>query len=97
MRRHRPHVVVYTRQGCGLCTAAEQRVAAEARGADVELVDIDTDRELQRRYHVRIPVVAVDGVEVAEVQVEPGTVRRALRRARRVARRGAGGTGRGAR
>lgn len=83
MRRHRPHVVVYTRQGCGLCRAAEERVAAEARRADVELVDVDTDPDLQRRYHVRVPVVAVDGVEVAEVQVEPGSIRRAVRAARR--------------
>ena len=86
-RRHRPHVVVYTRQGCGLCEAAERQVAAESRGADVELVDVDTDPELQRRYHVRVPVVAVDGVEVAEVQVAPGTVRAAVRDARRGARR----------
>ena len=83
MRRHRPHVVVYTRRGCGLCRTAEERVAVEARRADVELVDVDADPELQRRYHVRVPVVAVDGVEVAEVQVEPGTVRRAVRAARR--------------
>ena len=84
--RHRPHVVVYTRQGCGLCAAAEQQVAAEAGRAQVELVDVDADPELQRRYHVRVPVVIVDGVEVAEVQVAPGTIRRALRAARRAGR-----------
>ncbi len=84
--RHRPHVVVYTRAGCGLCAAAEQRVASEARRARVELVDVDADPELQRRYHVRVPVVTVDGVEVAEAQVEPGTVRRAVRAARRAGR-----------
>jgi glutaredoxin len=89
-RRHRPRVVVYTRQGCGLCAAAEARVADEARRADVELVDVDADPELQRRYHVRVPVVAVDGVEVAEVQVAPGVVRRAVRAARRAGARGHG-------
>lgn len=83
LRRRPPvRVVVYTRQGCGLCAAAERRVAVEAGRAEVELVDVDTDPELQRRYHVRVPVVAVDGVEVAEVQVEPGVVRRAIRAAR---------------
>lgn len=87
--RHRPRVVVYTRHGCGLCATAEQQVAAEASRAEVELVDVDADPELQRRYHVRVPVVTVDDVEVAEVQVEPGTVRRAVRAARR-ARRAAG-------
>ena len=90
MSRHRPRVVVYTRQGCGLCAAAERQVAAEATRADVELVDVDADPDLQRRYHVRVPVVTVDDVEVAEVQVAPGVVRRAVRDARRRAgRRGA--------
>lgn len=81
-RRGPVRVVVYTRQGCGLCATAERRVAAEAGRAEVELVDVDTDPELQRRYHVRVPVVEVDGVEVAEVQVDPGVVRRAIRAAR---------------
>lgn len=85
----RPRVVVYTRQGCGLCATAEQLVAREARRADVVLVDVDTDPDLQRRYHVRVPVVEVDGHEVAEAVVSPGEVRAAVRAARR-ARRGRG-------
>lgn len=81
MRRRRRTVTVYTRRGCGLCRRAEELVAREARRHDIELVDVDADPELQRRYHVRVPVVAVDGVEVAELVVEPGQVRAALRRA----------------
>lgn len=73
-------VTVYTRQGCGLCRRAEELVAREARRHDVELVDIDEDPELQRRYNVRVPVVSVDGVEVAELAIEPGEIRAALRR-----------------
>lgn len=79
----RPRVVVYTRRGCGLCATAERLARTEARRADVELVDVDTDPDLQRRYHVRVPVVTVDGVEVAEAQVAPGTIRQAVRAARR--------------
>jgi glutaredoxin len=81
--RVRPAVVVYTRQGCGLCRRAEGLVAREARGADVRTVDIDTDAALQERYTVRVPVVTVDGEEVAELEVAPGEVRRAVVRARR--------------
>lgn len=55
-------------------------MAREARRHDIELVDVDTDPELQRRYNVRVPVVAIDGVEVAELAIEPGEVRAALRR-----------------
>ena len=79
--RRSVEVVVYTRQGCGLCRTAERLVAAEARGASVRHVDVDDDEQLVRRYGVRVPVVAVDGVEVAELQLERGTVRRAVRRA----------------
>ncbi|HUH06920.1 MAG TPA: glutaredoxin family protein [Egibacteraceae bacterium] len=90
-RPDRPVVTVYTRQRCGLCRAAEAVVARVARGrARVELVDIDADRVLTERYTIRVPVVAVDGVEIAEHQLEPDQLRAAIRiagRARRAARR----------
>jgi glutaredoxin len=85
-RRRAVEVVVYTRQGCGLCRSAERLVAAEARGCEVSHVDVDRDDELVDRYGVRVPVVAVDGVEVAELQVAPGDVRRAVRAAARPGR-----------
>ncbi len=56
------------------------------RTADVELVDIDDDPTITERYTVRVPVVAVDGVEVAEFQVDARALRAKLRAARRVAR-----------
>jgi glutaredoxin len=82
-RRPTPEVVVYTRQGCGLCRRAEDLVAREAGGAVVRTVDIDGDPALRERYTVRVPVVTVDGEEVAELEVAPGQVRRAVVRARR--------------
>lgn len=82
-RRPVPEVVVHTRAGCGLCRRAEELVRREARGCTVRHVDIDADAELQRRYTVRVPVVTVDGVEVAELEVAPGEVRAAVARARR--------------
>lgn len=82
MSRPRPQVVVYTRERCGLCRRAEAVVAREARGAVVRHVDVDTDDDLQRAYGIRVPVVVVDGVEVAEVEVPRGRVRRAVRAAR---------------
>ena len=83
----RPRLTVYTRANCGLCHRAEALIAREARRADVVRVDVDTDPVLARRYGVRVPVVVVDGVEVAELEVRPGEVRAAVRRAVR-ARRG---------
>ncbi len=90
MARHRPSIVVYTRTGCGLCVAAERLVAREAQRraplpsrADIEVVDVDADEELVRRFGVRVPVVVVDGREVAELEVSRDAVRGALRAARR--------------
>lgn len=73
-------VVVHTRRGCGLCRVAEQLAREEAVGHDVQFVDVDDDPELQRAYNIRVPVVSVDGVEVAEGQVQPGEIARALSR-----------------
>ena len=83
-RRRRPLITVYTRRRCGLCAQAETVVARAARGrADVELVDVDASELLTQRYTLRVPVVAVDGREVAEYQVDPRVLRTALRAARR--------------
>ncbi len=71
--------MVYTRDGCGLCREAEAVVADVARGHDVRVVDVDADPVLQRAYNIRVPVVEVEGLEVAEGRVTPGTLRRALR------------------
>jgi len=82
-RGHVPEVVVYGRARCGLCRRAEELVAREAAGATVRHVDVDTSEELIDRYRVRVPVVVVDGVEVAELEVAAGVVRAAVRDARR--------------
>lgn len=76
-------VVVYTRQACGLCRRAEDIVAQEARHESIRHVDVDSDPDLQARYNVRVPVVAVDGDEVAEGFVDPEAVTAAIRDARR--------------
>lgn len=75
----RPTVTVFSRQGCHLCAEAQRLVEEVAAGrADVRVVDIDADPALRERYTVRVPVVAVDGVEVAELVVERADVEAAL-------------------
>jgi glutaredoxin len=64
-------VTLYTRVGCHLCEEAE-RVLREQRAVTpfrLDLVDVDRDPELVRRYGVRVPVVAVDDVELFEYEV----------------------------
>jgi hypothetical protein len=75
-------VVVFTRARCGLCRRAEGLVAREARRADVQHVDVD-EAGLADRYGVRVPIITVDGREVAELELSPGVVRAAVRAARR--------------
>jgi glutaredoxin len=73
-------VVLYTRLGCHLCEEAE-RVLREQRasvGFDLELVDVDRDPELARRYGVRVPVVAVDGDDLFEYEVPVDLLRARL-------------------
>jgi glutaredoxin len=73
-------VTVYTRAGCHLCREAERIVAEVAHGVTaVEIVDIDADPALTERYTVRVPVVAIDGEERFELQVDPDELRAALR------------------
>jgi glutaredoxin len=60
-------VTLYSRPGCHLCEAAERVIRALMPGAgfDLEVVDIESDDALLRRYMLEIPVVAIDGVDVA--------------------------------
>jgi glutaredoxin len=73
-------LVLLTRAGCHLCvTAAEtlERIAAEA-GLAPELVDVDTDPELQAEFGDRVPVVLLDGREHCYFTVDVPRLRRDL-------------------
>lgn len=71
---------MYSRQGCHLCAEAETIVRHLAGDVHtVEVIDIDTDPDLHDAYTVRVPVVAVDGCEVAQYQVDPTGLALALR------------------
>lgn len=73
-------LVLYTRAGCHLCTEmlAEARPIADRHGIGIESVDIDGDPALARRYHVRIPVLAIDGEEICHHFLDPDALERAL-------------------
>ena len=65
-------VTLYTRAGCCLCDEARavlDRVRTRRPFALV-VVDIEADDALHRRYLERIPVVAVDGEEAFELEVD---------------------------
>ena len=73
----KPHVIVYSRPGCHLCD--EAKLAIEAAGCDdqftLEEINIESDRELLRKYQYDIPVVTIDGNEVFRHRVNPDKFR----------------------
>ncbi len=58
-------VILYTRRGCGLCEQARhvlERARKRARFR-LEVVDIDRDEQLRKRYGDDVPVIAINGRE----------------------------------
>ena len=72
------HVVLYSRPGCHLCDEARAVLEAERAQTpfDLEELDIESDDELVKEFGIRIPVVAIDGVERFEISVDPGELAR---------------------
>lgn len=62
-------ITLYTRIGCHLCEDAKDVLLELQRefspGFELEEVDISTSDELTERYGLMIPVVLLDGDEVA--------------------------------
>jgi hypothetical protein len=69
-------LTVYGRSGCHLCD--EMLAAVEAlqavRTFAVELVDVDSDAELVRRYGERVPVLAHGSRELCHYRLETPAV-----------------------
>jgi glutaredoxin len=75
-------VTLVTRQGCHLCTEADdilKRMAAEL-GFTLDYLDVDSTRELRNTYGDRVPVVLVDGAEHGYWRVEEERLRKRLLR-----------------
>lgn len=75
-------LVLLTRPECGLCEQMLQDLEAlRKRHAlpAIQLLDVDSDSELQRRYGLKIPVLLLDRVPICSVQLDPDSLLRALR------------------
>jgi glutaredoxin len=73
-------VTLYGRPGCCLCDEARaglERLRAR-RSFDLEEVDITGDDALHRRFLERIPVVALDGEEIYDFEVDEADLARRL-------------------
>ena len=75
-------LVVYSRPGCHLCQeamAALTPLCAEL-GLALREVDIEGDDALHTRYLERIPVLVLDGDEIADFFVDEADLRRRVAR-----------------
>lgn len=75
-----PRVVLLGRRGCHLCEQARAVVddVCTVLGESWVERDVDDDPDLRSRYSDLVPVVQVDGDDVAHFQVSPAVLRRAL-------------------
>jgi hypothetical protein len=72
-------LTLYSREGCGLCEELLLELApwASARGAAIEVLDVDDDPLLKRRFGLKIPVLLVDGEPVAYGRLDWNELERA--------------------
>jgi hypothetical protein len=74
-----------TRADCSLCEAMRSdlvRLAARTALPPLELVDVDADPELQRRYGLKIPVLLWGTSPVCHYRLDESELLRLLRPAR---------------
>ena len=76
----KPVVTLYTKPGCHLCEAVEQviRKAATRRDFDFISQNIETDPATFEQYKNDIPVVGVNGKEIARHRLTAKDLERAL-------------------
>jgi hypothetical protein len=51
-------LVLYTRQGCCLCEGLAEKLLALQPAPRLQLIDVDADPALQRRFGLEVPVLA---------------------------------------
>jgi thiol-disulfide isomerase/thioredoxin len=74
------HLVLYSRAWCHLCEQMLDglKPLADAFGATVEVVDVDSDPELVARYDELVPVLVCGGVELCHYRLDGDRVRAVL-------------------
>jgi hypothetical protein len=52
-------LVLYSRQGCCLCTGLEEKLRALEPQPRLQVIDVDGDPALQARFGLEVPLLAV--------------------------------------
>lgn len=74
------NVIMYTKTGCPLCEKAKQILVElqDEYAFHLQEVDIYQDDDLLEKYQLMIPVVVIDGEEVAFGQIQKVEIRKRL-------------------
>ena len=70
------------RDGCGLCEEMLAELQALGRRQalpPIDVVDVDSDPELRRRYGLNVPVLLLDGSVVCRHRLDAEELQRLLR------------------
>lgn len=72
---------MYSRAGCHLCEVMQEELQPylDEYRLTLEIVDIDNDDELLRRYAVKIPVLVLDGEAIGQYRLDHGVLAQALK------------------
>jgi len=76
-------LVLCSRQGCCLCAGLEDKLRALTPPPRLTVVDVDADPELQARYGLEVPVLAVPRAQAQPAElprVSPRLMGEALKR-----------------
>lgn len=78
-------VTFLSRSGCHLCEVALRQVEPLVGrfGAELRIVNVDTDRVLRERYGNDVPVIFLGSRELQRNRIDPGKVRAELTQAKR--------------
>jgi len=80
MRAEGPRLVVWSRDGCGLCEEMTRELGAwlEGRGLAAAVRDVDEDPDARRRYGLKVPVLTLDGHIVCHGRLDRAELERLL-------------------
>ncbi len=77
-----PRITFYTRANCHLCDSARyvlERALVDRTDVAVEYVDIDADTTLRARFSDHVPVICIDGLELARHRLDEQALLKALK------------------
>lgn len=69
-------LTVYSRNYCHLCDEMISGLRLLQAGChfEIDIVDVDSDPELERRYGEKVPVLAYGDTEICHYRLEPAVI-----------------------